>query len=227
VDAEAIFLAIQQVLSGTYPCSGWWPSESPDEIMVGAVLTQGTAWTAVEMALANLRNGGYRTLSDLSALEVPELEALVRPAGCFVRKTRTLKALSWLAGDNGGDLAGFLKARDRLAGRNLLLSIPGIGPETADAILLYAASHPVFVVDAYARRIMTRHGIPQADLPYDAFQAWVEVQCGPDSGLFHALHAGIVEIGKTCCRKRKPRCGECPLGHLLSGRAKQRIMADA
>lgn len=215
---------MQQVLRAHFGPLGWWPAETPDEIAIGAVLTQGTSWTSVERALKNLRQAGLDTLRAMAGLETAELIPHIRPAGCFRRKARTLLELAVLANENHGGLVGFLTMTEPAACRRQLLAIPGIGPETADAILLYLGNHATFVVDAYARRLLSRHGITAAKISYRGFQAWVEKQLPRDADMMQEFHAGIVEAGKQFCLKRSPRCDRCPLGELLSTRRKQALM---
>jgi endonuclease III related protein len=177
---------------------------------VGAILTQSAAWTNVEKALANLRAAGALSPEGLRALSERELAALIRPSGYFNAKARKLKAfVTLLDGRFGGDLGHLLAAPgDEL--RALLLATHGIGPETADSVLLYAAGRPYFVIDAYTRRILSRVGIaPQADT-YAAWQALVTGALPPDAGLFNEYHALLVEHAKRSCRP-VPRCGGCVL----------------
>lgn len=186
----------------------WWPGESPLEIMVGAVLTQNTAWVNVERAIANLKAEGLLALEAMLALPVDRLAALIRPAGYFNVKARRLRALlEWVRDQGGVDvLAGWPDASLRAG----LLGVHGVGPETADDILLYAFGRPVFVIDAYTRRILGRVGLVDPAAGYEHLRATIEAELGPDVPLYNQFHALLVMHGKAICRPR-PRCAECVL----------------
>jgi endonuclease-3 related protein len=189
---------------------GWWPGDSPFEVMVGAVLTQSAAWVNVEKALANLKSARALSVRGIESLAEAELARLLYPAGYYNSKARKLKALVGLIRTRfGGDLKRMLSAPAAEL-RPLLLATHGIGPETADCILLYAAGRPVFVVDAYTRRVFSRLGIePEADT-YDGWQRLFESNLEPDSPLLNEYHALIVRHGKDVCR-RQPLCENCAL----------------
>jgi endonuclease-3 related protein len=189
---------------------GWWPAETPFETAVGAVLTQGTAWTNVERATANLREAGALTPAALTALPEDRLRNLIRPAGFFVRKARTLRSLIEVAEAAGGDFDSFVR-RPEESLRRELLAIVGIGPETADSILLYAAGLPAFPVDTYARRVLGRHGIIREGASYNAVSCTVVRALGSDARALNEFHALILQTGKDFCRTA-PLCGACPLG---------------
>jgi len=193
----------------------WWPAETPLEVCVGAVLAQNTSWAGAEKALANLRSGGL--LGDARAmLALPEarLAALIRPAGTFRVKARRLRALlSWLVERGGGDPARALRG-ETAALRGELLRVHGVGPETADAILLYAGGHAVFVVDAYARRVLGRHRWFDPGAGYEEIRAFLEGSLPRDPLLYNRFHAEIVTVGKEHCRP-SPRCEGCPLEPML------------
>lgn len=187
----------------------WWPADGPFEVMVGAVLTQRTSWTNVERALSNLRAAGIDSPRRLMALPEDALEGLVRPSGTYRQKARRLRALFTLVEEAwGGSLEAFL---DRPASqlREDLLGVTGIGPETADSIILYAAKRPVFVVDAYTLRILDRVGV-EAGRSYDEVASWFTAGLPEDVDIFNNLHAMLVVLGKEHCRKR-PSCPGCPL----------------
>ncbi|WP_018144184.1 endonuclease III domain-containing protein [Thioalkalivibrio sp. AKL6] len=186
----------------------WWPAETAFEVMVGAVLTQNTSWTNVEKALANLRGIDALSPEGLMALSREELAAHIRPSGYFNVKADRLRHLLAFLEASGG-IEG-LAALDTDALRAALLGVKGVGPETADDIVLYAFGRPVFVVDAYTRRLFERLDLPQARAPYDALREHVEVALGPDVAALNDLHALIVEHGKERCRPR-PRCDACPV----------------
>lgn len=157
----------------------WWPAASRFEMIVGAYLTQNTAWTNVEKALANLREAGVLSLAGLRRVPLTELERLIRPAGYFRQKAKRLKVLvAYLDRQYGGSLTKLL-ARPTEELREELLNLNGIGPETADSILLYAGNHPVFVVDAYTRRILARHEILPEKASYEEIRELFETALAP------------------------------------------------
>jgi len=201
------------VYSRLYAAHGpqhWWPGETPFEVIVGAILTQSAAWTNVEKAISNLKAAGALSPEGLHGLSEGELARLIRPSGYFNAKARKLKAFVELLYERfNGDLRRLL-ALPAPELRVLLLGTHGIGPETADSILLYAAGQPVFVIDAYTRRVFSRLGfVPDADT-YDGWQRLFTDELPADARLFNEYHALIVRLGKDVCRKR-PLCGECPL----------------
>jgi endonuclease-3 related protein len=190
----------------------WWPGETPFEIMVGAVLTQNTAWTNVEKGIANLKERGLLTFAAMAALPHAVLAELIRPCGYFnVKATRLHNLFALIRERFAGDLERF--AAEELPDlRQALLAVKGIGPETADSILLYAAGKPTFVVDAYTHRILSRHGlVPEEEVLYDEMQRLFMAALPPDPELFNEYHALIVRTAKEFCKKSNPRCGECPL----------------
>jgi len=193
----------------------WWPGRSQFEVIVGAILTQNTSWANVEAAIANLRD--ERLLSPAAMETVPsrKLERLVRPSGYFRQKARKLKAFcAFLRAEHGGSLKKMF-ATATIVLREQLLGVWGIGPETADSILLYAGGHPVFVIDAYTKRMLARHGWAGEGARYDDLRWMFERQFTGDTKRFNEFHALIVQTGKAYCRKTDPNCGECPLGRYL------------
>jgi len=193
----------------------WWPARTPFEVIVGAILTQNTSWGNVERAIANLRSAQMLTPSAISAARMARLAALVRPSGYFRQKAKKLKAfVRFLQREYGGSLKRMFATPTEVL-REKLLSVHGIGPETADSILLYAGEHAVFVVDAYTHRIFGRHGITNGKADYENVRALVEAALPRDSQLFNEFHALVVNTAKNWCRKKEPRCAECPLGSLL------------
>ena len=199
---------VYTALDTAYGPQGWWPAQTPFEVMVGAVLTQNTAWTNVERALERLTGRIPLTAEAILGLDEAELADALRPSGYFNIKARRLRSFcrGFIA---GGGLAG-LSALDTQTLRHHLLAIPGVGPETADDMLLYAFGRPVFVVDAYTRRVFSRLGLLRGDEGYETIRAAFEQALGPDVPLFNAYHALIVRHGKDYCRKR-PRCDACCL----------------
>ncbi|MCI0498119.1 MAG: endonuclease III domain-containing protein [Planctomycetales bacterium] len=191
----------------------WWPGETPFEIIVGAILTQNTAWSNVEKAIGNLNKADRLTPEKLHRLSVEQLAGYIRPAGYFNIKADRLKHfLDWLFEKHGGSLE-HLKALSPLTLREQLLAIKGIGPETADSICLYAFSKPIFVVDAYTARIFGRHGMVEPGSGYEQVQDLFHGGLDKDIALYNEYHALIVRAGKEHC-KPKPRCSGCPLEDL-------------
>jgi endonuclease-3 related protein len=192
------------------PCH-WWPGSSPFEIAVGAVLTQNTAWKNVEQAIANLKAAGVLELEAMRALKPAELAELIRPAGYYNLKEKRLRnLLDMLHHKCQGDLDR-LWQRPLAEARELLLSVKGVGPETADSILLYAGGRPTFVIDAYTFRVLERHGlISDGDAYYD-LQALFMKNLEPDPAFYNEFHALIVRLGNVICKKTTPLCDECPL----------------
>ncbi len=193
----------------------WWPGKTPFEVIVGAVLTQNTSWTNVERAISNLRGAGLLSPSAIEKVPLRRLERLIRSSGYFRQKARKLKAFcGFLRGEYGGSLKRMFET-PTIVLREKLLGVFGIGPETADSILLYAGDHPVFVVDAYAKRMLSRHGWTRENAKYDDVRWMFEREFPGDVKRFNEFHALIVHTGKNFCRTRDPLCGECPLGRYL------------
>ena len=190
----------------------WWPAkEGPFEVMVGAILTQNTNWTNVSRAIENLRASGLLDFAALEALPPADLAAHIRPAGYFrVKANRLRNLLAMIRERFGGDLQQ-LFALEPAVMREHLLAVSGIGPETADSIILYAANKPIFVVDAYTHRILSRHGLIDDEADYHAVQELFHDHLPADVQLYNEYHALLVRLGKECCKKRNPRCQECPL----------------
>lgn len=192
----------------------WWPGDTPFEVAVGAILTQNTNWGNVEKAIANLKKEGVLSARRLHELPVERLAQLIRPAGYFNVKAGRLKAfLDFLMENYKGSLQK-MRSGDVYKLREELLSVNGIGPETADSILLYALEKPVFVIDAYTKRILSRHDIMGHDEPYAKFQELFHSAIKRDVRLFNEFHALLVMTGKNFCRP-KPVCGACPVKSLL------------
>ncbi len=189
----------------------WWPGETPLEVIVGAVLTQNTAWTNVERAIANLKAADALDWFRLHAMKPTELAGLIRPAGYFNIKAKRLKNLvAWIVERFEGDLDRMFAVPTSTL-REELLAVNGIGRETADSILLYAGQHTTFVVDAYTARILRRHRLIDEEADYEQIKDLFESSLPADTALFNEYHALLVEVGKRCCRPRDPRCAECPL----------------
>ncbi len=211
-----ILLRCYRMLLEAYGPQGWWPGEGPFEVIVGAVLTQNTAWGNVERALENLRAAGVLSPAALYHLSQEALERLLRPAGTYRVKAARLRALlEYLFRRHGGDPTAFSRG-DWTIWREELLAVPGIGRETADSILLYAAGRPTFVVDAYTRRLLGRLGLLPSPPSYERIRALFMAHLPPDPDLYGEYHALIVRHGKERCRKRRPRCLGCPLASLCA-----------
>ncbi|HEX3376864.1 MAG TPA: hypothetical protein VHS29_08390 [Candidatus Acidoferrales bacterium] len=193
----------------------WWPAKTPFEMIVGAILTQSTAWGNVEMAIANLRAARLLTPSAMLRVRTSRLATLIRPSGYFRQKAKKLKAfVRFLQAGYNGSLARMFRTPTAEL-REELLEVHGIGPETSDSILLYGGNHPVFVVDAYTHRILGRHGITDGKADYEKVRALIEKSIPQQAQLFNEFHALIVNTGKNWCRKSAPRCESCPLRPLL------------
>jgi len=196
---------------------GWWPARTRLEIILGALLTQNTAWHNAVLALRRLRKAGRLSWSGLRKASVTELEASIRPAGFYRQKARAIRNfVVWLERSHRGSLhAVFLRPPAEV--RRQLLELSGLGPETADAIILYAGRRPFFVADAYTRRILSRHGLLSAAAGYPTAQQFLHQHLPADAALFNEFHALLVEVGKRYCKRRAPRCEECPLRKFLPG----------
>ena len=212
--ADGFIRQLYEVLLEEFGPQRWWPGESAFEVMVGAVLTQNTNWKNVERAIDNLKERDLLDPHALHRLSEEELAALVRPSGFYNVKARRLKALlDWLINTADGDLKG-LRRRSLARLRKELLGVPGIGPETADSVLLYALEKPTFVVDAYTRRALRRHGLIDERATYEDTKALFESSLPREVRLFNEYHALLVELGKRCCRPR-PLCQACPARAVL------------
>jgi endonuclease-3 related protein len=218
-EAAIALRRIYDVLLESYGPRAWWPARTPLEVIIGAYLVQNTSWLGVVRSIANLDASGMLELSALRAVSIDELRLLIRPSGYMVRKAAALKAfIAFVDEHHGGSLTTLAdQPTSRL--RDQLLALPGVGPETADAILLYALGHPVMVVDEYLRRIAVRHGIAPEKVSYTNMQqlaASAFAADPPESLLQHCneFHALIVEAGKNHCGPT-PRCEGCPLQPLL------------
>lgn len=205
-------LDIYRRLLAFYGPQGWWPAETPFEMCIGAILTQATAWRNVELAIARLKDNDLLSPGSLIAAGEEVLADLIRPSGYYRQKAARLISLDRYILSRGSSM-DWLKQEDPKELRQELLAVNGIGPETADSILLYAGNHPVFVVDAYTRRILHRLGLIQASLDYHRIQQLFMDQLPKDPALYQEYHALIVALGKEACNP-KPRCGLCPLRDL-------------
>ena len=202
-------------LLAAYGPQHWWPGRTRFEVIVGAILVQNTSWTNVAAAIENLRREKLLTPLAIERVSTPRLARLIRSSGYFRQKAKKLKAfVRFLRRGYQGSLAKLFRGPTEVL-RQQLLSVHGIGPETADSILLYSGNHPVFVVDAYTRRVLERHGLAHSKLDYEQVRQLFQSNLAPDAALYNEFHALIVHTGKHFCRPREPRCGECPLGEFL------------
>ena len=203
-------LEIYQLLYDAFGPQHWWPGETQFEIAAGAILTQNTNWTNVEKAISNLKDEGLLSFDRLFSISIADLAKEIRPAGYYNIKAKRLKNLIHFIADRyDGNLVDLLnEGTDRL--REGLLSVNGVGPETADSIILYAANRPLFVIDAYTHRILSRHGMAEEEANYHELQELFMDHLPEEEPLFNEFHALIVQAGKNYCR-RNPLCEDCPL----------------
>lgn len=204
-------LAIYEKLQASFGPQEWWPGETPFEVMVGAVLTQNTNWSNVTRAIDALKRENVLSYQAMVSMDREALAELIRPAGYYnIKAGRLQNLLSMLRDRYAGDVATFLSQSIETM-RESLLAVKGIGPETADSIVLYAAGLPSFVVDTYTYRIFSRHGLVPEETTYDEIQETFTQALPRDATLYNEYHALIVNLGKEFCRKTRPRCSECPL----------------
>lgn len=197
-------------LMEAYGPQAWWPGETPTEVVIGAILTQNTSWKNVERAIVRLRSAGALNWGRLRAMPIEDVAELIRPAGYYNVKARRLKNfVAWLFEEAGGELEG-LTGRDLASLRESLLSVSGVGRETADAILLYALGKATFVVDAYTARVAKRHRLIDTDAGYEELKELFEGALARDAEMFNEYHALLVAVGKRHCKPRA-QCAGCPL----------------
>lgn len=204
--------AMYEALNAYFGDLQWWPGETPFEIIVGAILTQNTNWNNVETAVGKLKEANLLDPLRLHAAEEGTIADLIRSSGYYNIKTKRLKAfLGFLYDEYAGDLE-VMFSEELWTLRDKLLGVRGIGRETADSILLYAGGKPVFVVDAYTRRVLERHTLITPDWSYQEIQTLFMDRVLHDSQLYNQYHALLVQVGKQFCKK-KPLCADCPLGN--------------
>ena len=206
-------LNIYHQLMARYGPQNWWPAQEPFEIIVGAILTQSAAWGNVEKAITNLKQAKVLSPEALRQMSLPELARLVHPCGYYNAKALKLKSFAYWLGNHYADDLNKLLATETYHLRQQLLSIHGIGQETADSIILYAANKPIFVIDAYTRRIINRIGLAPENSSYTAYQAFFMHNLSPDAKLFNEYHALFVCLAKNVCRSR-PLCQQCCLNNI-------------
>jgi len=203
-------LRVYHKLRKTFGHQSWWPGETPFEVMIGAILTQNTSWTNVEKAIRNFKKAGLLSFLKMKKLSHGRLAQLIRPAGYYnVKADRIRSFLRFFQLKYQGSVLKMRK-EDLPTARENLLRVKGIGPETADSILLYALDKPVFVIDAYTKRIFSRHRLAKAGDSYDEWKGIFEKALPAKTSLFNDYHAQIVRLAKEFCRTR-PRCEGCPL----------------
>ena len=213
-DTRALVPAMHHQLLYAYGPQQWWPGETDFEVIVGAILTQNTAWQNVEKAIAHLRRARLLTPQALYRVSEKRLASLIRPSGYFNIKAGRLKSfIRFLFREYQGSLKVMFKEPIGTL-RAKLLRVKGIGPETADSILLYAGGLPTFVVDAYTRRVFSRHRLVDEDIGYESLKNFFMSRLPPDAALFNEYHALVVKVGKERCRK-DPLCNGCPLEKFL------------
>jgi len=214
-------------LQGHFGPQQWWPARTRLEVILGAILTQNTAWHNATLALRNLRQSGFLSWQGLRRASLSTLEECVRPAGFYRQKARTIRNfVDWLMQQHAGSLRRLL-SRPEEELRRQLLDLRGLGPETVDAILLYAAERPSFVADAYTRRVLARHGLVAAAADYHETQEFLHAHLPRDAQLFNEFHALLVEVGKQHCKPHSPKCAGCPLEEFLPGQRPAQNLAAA
>jgi endonuclease-3 related protein len=214
MDLSNRLMAVYEILRGAFGHRDWWPAQTPFEVIVGAILTQNTNWTNVEKAIGRLQEAGLLDPHALAACGSERLQEAIRPSGYFRQKAARLRRVAeWLIERCDGDIPA-LETVPTEQLREDLISLRGVGPETADSILLYALGRPVFVVDTYTFRVMGRHGLAEPECGYHGLQDLFHSHLPVDVGLYGDFHAQFVEVGKRFCRPQ-PRCDECPLHGLL------------
>ena len=211
---DKTIMQIYQLLLEHFGPRSWWPAESRFEVIVGAILTQAVAWKNVEKAISALKKADLFSPQSLLQTPTEELAKLIKPALYHRQKTRKLKgALEFIQDNYGGDLD--LMFREPLGKlRESLLRLWGIGPETADSILLYAGNYPIFVVDAYTGRIFSRLGLVTEKISYQEMQDFLHNRVAENVAIYNEYHALLVALGGNYCKKKKPLCCSCPLAHL-------------
>ncbi len=215
MDRQTLIPAMYEAMLRELGPSGWWPAESPLEVAVGAVLTQNTNWRNVSRAIDNLREAGMLDGAKLMALAPEDLAELIRPAGYYRLKAGRLRnLLAFLDRECQFDFSR-LKEQEMEELREGLLSVRGVGPETADSILLYALDMPSFVVDAYTKRILNRHNLVTEDVEYHEMRELFMDILDPDPQVYNEYHALLVRTGHAWCKKRQQQCDSCPLRDFL------------
>jgi endonuclease III related protein len=207
---RTLLMNIYDKLYEAYGPRHWWPGETPFEIMVGAILTQNTSWKNVEKAIQSLKNDGGLNPEGIYRLKKSQLASLIKSSGYYRIKANRVKAfVNFLFENYDGNISRMRKEKLETL-RQQLLGVKGIGPETADSILLYSLGKPIFVVDAYTKRILSRHGMISERVSYEEIQRLFMNHLPHNKRLFNEYHALFVHLGKTVCKKI-PRCDICPI----------------
>lgn len=210
-DQKSPLLEIYHRLVTHFGPSHWWPGESPLEIMVGAILTQNTSWNNVELAIDRLKIEGALSASFLNRVDEMTLSEWIRSTGYYRIKAKRLKNFFRFFFNEYQGRTQNMQDQPLEHLRRQLLQVNGIGPETADSILLYALGRPIFVVDAYTHRIFSRHQLIDEDISYEDLQAYFMDHLPSEPQLYNEYHALLVRLGKEFCKKKTPRCQDCPL----------------
>lgn len=208
-------IEIYDILFDAFGSQDWWPAKSRFEVVVGAVLTQNTNWSNVQKAIENLEREGLLSFEKMVSISVEELAYHIRPSGYYNIKAKRLRNLLDMVRDNYEGEFDLLFDEDMESAREALLSVKGVGPETADSIMLYGGKYPVFVVDAYTHRILVRHSLIDEEADYYAIQQEFLDQLPHETDLFNEYHALLVQTGKQYCKKKNPLCNRCPLNRLF------------
>ena len=212
---EEVFKKIYEKLFATFGPQGWWPASSPFEVAIGAILTQNTNWKNVEKAINNLKKHCLLSPKKLKEIDEKKFSMMIKSAGYYNQKAKKIKEFVKFLIENYNGKMEEMKKENPEDLREKLLSIKGIGRESADSILLYALDMPVFVVDAYTYRIMLRHGLIYEDITYDELKELFEKNLPHDVKIFNEYHALLVKVGKEFCKKSVPKCNGCPLEEFL------------
>lgn len=215
MDSGSALLKMYALLEGRFGDLHWWPADSPFEVVVGAILTQNTAWTQVEKAISALKEEELLSPDALLRIDEGRLAGIIRPSGFYRLKAARLKAITRFIVERYGGCIDRMSDESLPVLREKLLGVKGVGPETADSILLYACRKPVFISDAYTKRILQRHGLIGERSRGADISAFFMHHLPHSAPLFNQFHALLVETGKRFCRK-KPKCASCPLGPLLT-----------
>lgn len=194
----------------------WWPKDSPFEVVIGAILTQQSTWTNVEKAIKNLKEEKILTPRDISYVPLNKLKYLIKPSGFFNQKAERLKGISeYLLRNYNGDIS-LLLSKDKVELREELLKLKGVGKETADSIILYAAEKNEFVVDSYTKRLYSRLGNVEEKIEYDDLKKYITTEIPEELTIYQEFHGLIVLLGKNLCKKKNPKCINCPLASKCS-----------
>jgi len=210
-------LDIYKLLYKRFGPRHWWPGDTKLEIIIGAILTQNTAWSNVEKAISNLKKSDLLKVKRLSQVSRKRLARLIKPSGYYnIKSQRVKEFLGFLNSRYDGKIEKMFRTKTSKL-REELLNVKGIGPETADSILLYAGQKPVFVIDSYTKRVFSRHRYIHEDASYEEAQEFFVKNLPRDVKLFNEYHALIVELGKNLCKSKKPLCSECPIKGVRHG----------